>query len=149
MNIIYPYYKLFKADKSKLIGLTNAKVIIQKKYDDDKTFTIFSDNGKIIVGDKKEFDLSSDSIFRLKLSKEKKDFFNAHDNLIFYGSLLDKSFVLWDAYDIYNNQFVNTKIKITKYKAKEYYYGPFNIKLLEKYPDHVYRFINPLLTFYV
>ena len=140
----YPYYKLFKADISKLIGLTGVDVIIQKKYPDDRTISITSDDGKIFIGNKKEMECNKCLIVKLD-----EDFFHRNDNLIFYGSILNKTIVLWDAWDKYNKVFVDSEKHITKYRAKENYRGKFDIKLLDIYKNHIYRFIYPRLTYYV
>lgn len=145
MKLIYPYYKLFKANKSKLIGLCGAFVRVQKKYDDEKTIAITWDNG-LIVGDKKEI-YSNNSCFRIKCDEV---FFEERSHLVFYGTLLNKKLILWDAWDKYNTRFIDTTDIITKYKAHEYYSGKFDLDILEKYnKDYVYRFRYPLLTYYV
>lgn len=143
--MIYPYYHLFKKDISNMMGLTGSNVKIQKKYNDNLTFVITSENGEIKIGNKKELD--TNSIFRLKSFD--RDFFHERDNLLFYGSLLEKRFFLWDVWDKYNNKFLDTDKHITKYKCKCYYEGPFNISLLEKFNNHIYRFKMPMLTYYV
>lgn len=145
--MIYPYYKIFKKNRSNLIGLTGSKVKIQKKYLDIQTFCITSNEGQILIGDKKDIDSNSNSQFRI--NNFDKDFFHERDNLLFYGSILNKKFVLWDVWDKYNNIFLNPDEYITKYKAKEYYFGKFDIELLDKYPNCVYRFQYPLFTCYV
>lgn len=147
--IIYPYYKLFKANTSKLIGLTGANVVIQKKYDDKDTIAITSEYGEIIIGSKKFFDDNTISSIRLNLSDNFKKYINERDNLIFYGSILNNKIVLWDAWDKYNNMFVDTFKYITKYKAYEYYSGPFDIGLLEQYNNKIIRFQYPQLTYII
>lgn len=139
----YPYYKLYKKDIKGLAGLVGANVIIQKKYKDEDTFAITSDCGSIYIGNKSELVNSNSWPFSID-----DDFFHESDNLLYYGTLLKKTIVLWDAWDKYNKCFVNTEC-ITKYKAKVYYRGKFSLDLLETYNNHVYRFESPRLTCYV
>lgn len=145
MNIVYPYYHLFQADSSKLIGLTGSTVKIEKKYLDKNTFVITSEDNEILVGGKKNID--TNAVFRLK--NFDTNFFHENDNLLFYGTLMGKRFVLWDVWDKYNNKFLDTNRYITKYKCKTYYEGPFDLSLLERFNNHVYRFKMPMLTYYV
>jgi hypothetical protein len=139
----YPYYKLYKKDISGLAGLVGANVIVQKKYNDEDTIAITSDEGHIYIGNKKELVANNYLPFAID-----ENFFHESDNLIYYGTRLPKSIVLWDAWDKYNKVFVNTEC-ITKYKSKVYYQGKFSLDLLETYNNHVYRFISPRLTYYV
>lgn len=139
----YPYYKLYKKDKCSLAGLVGADVVIQKKYKDEDTFSITSDDGNIYIGNKSELVKGNNLQFNID-----ENFFHESDNLIYYGTLLPKSIVLWDAWDKYNKCFVNTTC-ITKYKAKVYYKGKFSLELLEIYNNSIYRFVSPRLTWYV
>lgn len=145
-DIIYPYYKLFKANIDNLVGLVGAQVLIQKKYDDSKTVVITYDNfqNKLLIGDKRKLDLSLP--LEIKIDE---DFFKYYSNWLFYGTILNKRIVLWDLYDKFNNKFLDT-VNIVKYRAKEYYDGSFSIDIYNSYSSNfIYRFRSPLLTYYV
>lgn len=136
----YPYYHLTMGNKSNLIGLTGSPVIIQKKYNDNNTFVITSNYGKIYIGTKKKF-----LDFKIPVRFD-KNYFHERDNLLFYGSILNKTFVLWDVWDKYNMKFLDTDIYITKYKSYVNYRGKFHLSLIDKFNNHIYRFQRPLFT---
>lgn len=144
--MVYPYYKLFKANLENLIGLVGAQVLIQKKYDDSKTVAITYDNSqnKLLIGNKRKLDLSLPSEIKID-----EDFFKYYSNWLFYGTILNKRIVLWDLYDKYNSMFLDSS-KISKYRAKEYYNGTFSLDVYnDYYNNYIYRFRYPLLTYYV
>lgn len=144
--MVYPYYKLFKANLENLIGLVGAQVLIQKKYDDSKTVAITYDNSqnKLLIGNKRKLDLSLPSEIKID-----EDFFKYYSNWLFYGTILNKRIVLWDLYDKYNSMFLDSS-KISKYRAKEYYNGTFSLDVYNDYSNnYIYRFRYPLLTYYV
>jgi hypothetical protein len=144
--VVYPYYKLFKANLDNLIGLVGAQVLIQKKYDDSKTVAITYDNiqNKLLIGNKRKLDISLPSEIKID-----EDFFKYYTNWLFYGTILNKRIVLWDVWDKYNCRFLDNS-KIIKYRAKEYYNGTFSLDIYNNYSsDYIYRFKSPLLTYYV
>lgn len=147
-NIIYPYYKLFKANLDNLIGLVGANVLIQKKYDDKQTIAITYDSsiGKVLIGNKRKLNISTVSVSEITYDE---DFFKYYQNYLYYGTLLNKRIVLWDIYDKINYCFLDTS-KITKYRAKEYYNGQFSISVYNNFSsNYIYRFKYPLLTYYI
>lgn len=147
--LIYPYYKLFEADINKLVGLIGSEVVIQKKYPPENTVVITYDSGKILVGNKRLLDIpAGDSQFRIKRFDE--DYFIKNENHIYYGSILNRSIVLWDVYDKYNNRFLDSTLHIGKYRAYEYYRGKFTMEIYNRYSDnYIYRFRSPMLTYLV